>query len=733
MCGITVVICKKHTKNAVSLLLTSLEQLQNRGYDSFGLSAIVDSEEHKVVFDIPKVVFNINKVACITPSDTFETFKNKTKDIKTDIVIGHTRWATHGVISVENAHPHLSMSKKIALVHNGIIENYKAIKDRLSSAVGAVSTDTSAVSTDTSATYAVITDTRAASTDTSYIFTSQTDSEVIANLIDYYYVVKRETIENAIQKAVAELSGTYGLAIQCIDHPDKIFIIRNGSPLLIGENEDYIMATSEVSGFVNQMKHYYTLKKNDLIILSQKDGTSIYSENHSDNMCADNMCADNVCADNYSATEAEARHLSKNMKKMTCKNDTIVLTPAPFKHWTIKEIHEQKDTLLRATNNGARLHLNKIKLGGIDMLRDYIGEIETILLVGCGTSLHACQIGASFLKTYQNGYLYVNHISAYDAAEFTISDIPKRGKTLVIMISQSGETMDLHRIMPFVKERGCLTMGIINVVDSLIAREVDCGIYMNAGRENAVASTKSFTSSLMILKLFSIWFFQESCLVETLLTPPIRFECKTQNMIGLGSKFAKVCQNIRDVIEQVGKLNEIYKYNYEYPFTEDYPFNECNTALYNSESKITYAMLSALNKDNLFILGKGRMEYIAKEAALKLKEICYIHAEAYSGSALKHGPFALLTDGFPVIFLINKEHKDKMWNAYQEVKSRRAFCLVISEMDLPVSPLIKIPENDDLQEILYMVALQHICYYISQMRGINPDTPRNLAKVVTVE
>ena len=678
MCGITVVICKKQTKNAVSILLTSLEQLQNRGYDSFGLSATSAADTSAADTSAADTsaadtsaadtsAFDIQKVACISPTDTFDSFKTKTKDIKTDVVMGHTRWATHGVISTENAHPHLSMSKKIALVHNGIIENYKAIKDRLTN-------------------------------DATYKFTSQTDSEVIANLIDYYYVVKSDPIETAIQKAVAELSGTYGLAIQCIDHPDKTFIIRNGSPLLIGENDDYIMATSEVSGFVNQMKHYYTVKNNDLIIFSQKDGIKTTT--------------------------------TKSLKKMSCHNEAIVLSPDPYKHWTIKEIHEQKDTLLRATNNGARIHLNKIKLGGIDKLREYIREIETIVLVGCGTSLHACQIGAFYLKKFQN-LGNVNHICTYDAAEFSVLDIPKEGTTLVIMISQSGETMDLHRILPFVKERGCLTMGIINVVDSLIAREVDCGIYMNAGRENAVASTKSFTSSLMILKLFSIWFYQEFCISDTLTTPPIHYEVKKHiNVLG---EFAPVCQNIRNVIEQVGKLNEIYKYNAEYPFTDDYPFNKCDTSLYNSESKITHNMLSGLNKENLFILGKGRMECIAKEAALKLKEICYIHAEAYSGSALKHGPFALLTDGFPVILLIDKENKDKMWNAYQEVKSRRAYCLVISELELNCENLIKIPENGELQEILYMVSLQHICYSLSQLRGINPDTPRNLAKVVTVE
>jgi glucosamine--fructose-6-phosphate aminotransferase (isomerizing) len=450
------------------------------------------------------------------------------------------------------------------------------------------------------------------------------------------------------------------------------------------------------------MKHYYTVKNNDLIIFSQQDGIKTTSA------------------------------ASASLKKMMCHNEAIVLSPAPYNHWTLKEIHEQKDTLLRATNNGARIHLNKIKLGGVDMLRDYIREIETIVLVGCGTSLHACQIGVFYLKKFQQlGYGNVNHICSYDAAEFSALDIPKKGKTLVIMISQSGETMDLHRILPFVKERGCLTMGIINVVDSLIAREVDCGIYMNAGRENAVASTKSFTSSLMILKLFSIWFYQEICISDTF----THIDSKKHNTNNiLGGEFTSVCQNIRNVVEQVGKLNEIYKYNCDYPFNDDYPFNECDKTIYNNNERFT--MLTCLNKENLFILGKGRMECIAKEAALKLKEICYIHAEAYSGSALKHGPFALLTEGFPVIFLIDKENKDKMWNAYQEVKSRRAYCLVISELDLPSVPaeqLIKIPENGELQEILYMVTLQHICYSLSQLRGINPDTPRNLAKVVTVE
>ena len=639
MCGISVVLSKQKNKKAVPLLLTSLEQLQNRGYDSFGLSSIIDSE----------TPFNIHKVACTSSVKNFEYFKEKTKDIESNVVMGHTRWATHGVISDENAHPHVSMTGTISLVHNGIIENYKSIKASL--------------------------------IENGYTFNSQTDSEVIANLIDYHYTVLNEPIEDSIQNAIHELSGTYGLAIQCLDYPENTYIIRNGSPMLVGENDDYIMATSEVSGFVNQMKHYYTLTNNDLICFSLKEG--IKSKK------------------------------TQQLKKMECRNENIVLTPAPYPHWTLKEIHEQKDSLLRATNNGGRIFLNKIKLGGIGIVRDYIRDIENILLIGCGTSLHACQIGAFYLKKYQCGI--VNHISVFDAAEFTPSDIPKRGKSLVIMISQSGETMDLHRVLPFVKERGCLTMGIINVVDSLIAREVDCGIYMNAGRENAVASTKSFTSSLMILKMFSLWFYQEFMISESFVIP----SSPSNSQSHLLREYEPICNNIRNIIEQVGTLNS---------------FSATNELF-------TPTMLDRLNQENMFILGKGKMECVAKEAALKLKEICYIHAEAYSGSALKHGPFALLKEGFPVIFLIDKENKDKMMNAYQEVKSRKAYCLVISELPLFTNDVdvdienhfIRIPENGDIQEILYMVVLQHLCYSISQRRGINPDNPRNLAKVVTVE
>ena len=270
------------------------------------------------------------------------------------------------------------------------------------------------------------------------------------------------------------------------------------------------------------------------------------------------------------------------------------------------------------------------------------------------------------------------------------------------MCSQSGETKDLHRVIQLTKDHpDILTMGVINVVDSLIAREVNCGVYMNAGREVAVASTKSFTSSVLIFKLFSLWYFQNK-----------NRQINNDNDFNEINQHIEKIQNVRNISEQVSSINN------------------------NINRLINETHISLLNYENVFILGKGKMEHIAKEIALKMKEICYIHAEGYSGSALKHGPFALLTPGFPVILLIDKDNEDKMWNVYKEIQSREANILVISELnnlEIDKTKYIIVPENTDLQEILFAVVLQHICYRLAVKREINPDKPRNLAKVVTVE
>lgn len=620
MCGISAIICKYKNNNSIQLLLQSLGQLQNRGYDSFGMSCINANNK-----------FHIHKKACIDQrEDHFERFSNELQDLNTNISVGHTRWATHGVISEANAHPHLSHSGKLSLIHNGIIENYKILKKEL--------------------------------LNEGFIFKSDTDSEVIVNLIDYYYDRQKIDIENAIKMAIGRLEGTYGLVIQCIDRNTSLYIIRNGSPILVGENENHIIATSEASGFLNQMNNYYVIENNDLVVLSAEYGI-------------------------------KSNIIYKHVKN---KNASYELTPEPYVHWTLKEIMDQSHSLLNSLNNGGRIFNTQIKLGGLDYIKPHIDDIENIIFMGCGTSLNACHIGRIYLKSLSA----VNNIQCFDAAEFEMSDIPLSGKTLLVMCSQSGETKDLHRVIQLIKDKpNIITMGVINVVDSLIAREVDCGIYMNAGREVAVASTKSFTCSLLIFKLFSLWYFQTK-----------------NNNIKLNNENIKLnkytIQNIRNINIQVESINN------------------------NIDSLINDTHISLLNEENVFILGKGKMENIAKEMALKMKEICYIHAEGYSGSALKHGPFALLTPGFPVILIIDKDNEDKMWNVYKEIESRNANILVVSEisnLELDPTKYIIVPENKELQEILFMIVLQHICYKLALKREINPDKPRNLAKVVTVE
>jgi len=615
MCGISAIICKNKNNNSLQILLNSLGQLQNRGYDSFGMSCINASNK-----------FYVHKKACIDQSeDHFTSFSNELQDVAANISIGHTRWATHGVISEENAHPHISQSGKLSLIHNGIIENYKILKTELLCK--------------------------------GFIFKSDTDSEVIVNLIDYYYNLPEIEIDVAIKMTIDRLEGTYGLVIQCIDNPSSVYIIRNGSPILVGENENYIIATSEASGFLNQMNNYYVIENNDLVVLSIDDGIKT-----------------NII-----------------YKPVKAQNTLHNLTPDPYEHWTLKEIMDQSYSLLNSLNNGGRIFNTQIKLGGLDYIKSYIDNIVNVIFMGSGTSLNACHIGRIYLKSLS----VVNNVQCFDAAEFDINDIPLSGKTLLVMCSQSGETKDLHRVIQLINDKpDIITMGVINVVDSLIAREVDCGIYMNAGREVAVASTKSFTSSLLIFKLFSLWYFQT---------------IKYNNNINLNKS---IIQNIRNINIQVETINN------------------------NINSLINDIHISLLNAENLFILGKGKMEHIAKETALKMKEICYIHAEGYSGSALKHGPFALLTPDFPVILIIDKENEDKMWNVYKEIESRKANILVISEisnLELDPTKYIIVPENKELQEILLITILQHICYKLALKREINPDQHRHLAKVVPVE
>ena len=606
MCGIVAYLGSEPYEEFV---ISGLKLLQNRGYDSVGISCIENGGLETMKFASSNTFDSLGKL---------ETHVLEKKRISS-CAIGHTRWATHGGKTDVNAHPHHDNKNRIAIVHNGIIENFQDIKSKL--------------------------------LEKGYFFKSQTDTEVISVLIGFH-LDNNETIENAIQKTVEELSGTWALVIIHCDYPNKIWITRNGSPLLLGMEDEYIMIASEQIAFANYINKYIVLDNHDLIEISKEERTIKYNKNIH-------------------------RYVVKEKN-----HGTIELTPTGYEHWMLKEIMEQPDAIIRSTNNGGRIEDNiSVKLGGLDSCKSRLLEVNHLIILGCGTSFHA---GLWSLDIFKNLDVF-DTVVAYDGAEFGIKDIPKKGKSAVILLSQSGETLDLHRCIQIAKDYDLITIGIVNVVDSLIARESICGVYLNSGRENSVASTKSFTNQCVVLAMVAIWF--------------------SQNRGTCIEKRKKMISDLRNVSFQMQSI------------------------LNNSDS-VLHIVKNILQTKSLFILGKGRSEAIAKEASLKLKEIAYIHAEGYSSSALKHGPFALIEKGLPIIILdIDGEHRDKNRNAYQEILARDAYVIKISDMD---GDLI-INNNATFGGLLANVYIQLISYYIALEKGHNPDYPRNLAKVVTVE
>ena len=634
MCGIYGILSSNENINIIEFILEGLLQLQNRGYDSSGIYCLAEKNKEYIY----------EKYASTEKMDALEKLNSLNIENKNYCTgIGHNRWATHGPKNDINSHPHCSNNEEFIIVHNGIIENYQKIKDKLR--------------------------------ENGFIFYSGTDTEVIANLLEYNYKQKNKinndndndniynnddkdySILDCIQYTIHELEGTYGLVIIYKNEINKIYCVRNGSPLLVGYNDEYCIITSEQSGFCNKVNTYLTLQNDDICEIEIKNNKINLN-----------------CKHNY---------VLKNI--LNLDND---LTPDPYDHWTLKEIFEQPKKILNSINLGGRiLDKNLVKLGGLDMNKDKLTNIENIILLGCGTSYYSCMYGKDFFKRLCN----FNTIQLFDGADFEENDIPQKGETLLIFVSQSGETKDLHRCIHIAQKKNVLTMGIINVVDSLIAREVDFGIYCNAGREMGVASTKAFTTQVVCLSLCAIWFSQNRELQDKLRTQMI------QDLQNLSTNF-QIC------------LNTMVK-----------------------QLEAPLALLSEY--DNLFILGKNNDECIAKEGSLKIKEISYIHSEGYSSSSLKHGPFALLGSNMPIILLNNNiEYESKVLNCYEEVDSRNSpIIFITNNIKLKKENTIYIPYNKSFSSLLGIIPLQLMAYYLSIKKGINPDKPKNLAKVVTVE
>lgn len=608
MCGIIAYI---GLQEAYDKIFKGLLMLQNRGYDSAGISCFKNKEIVSLKFasDLKNNVSALNKIE--EGSNIFEDCL---------IGMGHTRWATHGSKTDMNAHPHSSNDGKVWIVHNGIIENYMTIKKRL--------------------------------LELGYKFYSETDTEIICNLVSQYYK-ETENIQESIMKTVDELEGTWGLVIMCVDYPDSLFAIRHGSSLLVGFGDNSIIISSEKSGFYDNVNNYIVVENGDLIEMNKTD--SDVSINYTRQ---------------YSLTEYSS--------------ENIELYPDPYPYWTLKEIYEQPVSINRTIGNGGRIKDEyEIKLGGLFNEIDQIKELEHLILLGCGTSYYAGLHAIYFFKDLCE----LTTVQIFNGAEFTAKDIPKRGKTGLLLLSQSGETKDLYRCIEIGKENNLLLIGVVNVVDSLIAREVDCGSYLNAGKEVGVAATKTFTSQVMLLSLIALYFSQQQDISRN----------KRKQYI---KDIHKIGHNIENTIT---KIHEQIK--------------EIADKIKDSKS--------------IFVLGKGKLSSIAFEGALKIKELSYIHAEGFAISSLRHGPYSLLEEGVPVILLANSNIDSYI----EEICSRGAYPICITDNSSYVKEGVEkivIDRNSSYNGILYVIALQLLAYEITIQKEINPDFPRNLAKSVTV-
>ncbi|MFA4839010.1 MAG: glutamine--fructose-6-phosphate transaminase (isomerizing) [Candidatus Neomarinimicrobiota bacterium] len=599
MCGIIAYIGRRP---ALTILLDGLKKLEYRGYDSAGFSVITGND--LVTVKRKGRIQELEKAVDLSATDS-------------RIGIAHTRWATHGEPNEINAHPHLSCDRSIAVVHNGIIENYSVLKEVLISE--------------------------------GHRFTSDTDSEVIAHLIEKFY---RGNLESAVAAALENVEGTYGLAVLHRSE-NKIVVARKGSPMVIGFGQNETIVASDAIAIVAHTKKVVYLNDNEIATVTgtgcavrKLDGSTITPE---------------VQEIRWTAGQIEKRG---------------------FKHFMLKEIYEQPEAILNTLRG--RIKDGEIKLS----LSVDFGRVKRILLTACGTSWHSALIGKFYFEKYAGIPTEVDYASEFRYRQGVIGE-----DVLVVVISQSGETADTLAALRKAKSAGAQVVGIVNAVGSTIAREVNSGIYLHAGPEIGVASTKAFVCQTMALLQLSLWFRQE----KRLPVPHALIE-----------RLSMIPKQIEEIL---GNAPMIAKIASEYS-----------------------------QKQNALYLGRGISFPVALEGALKLKEISYIHAEGYPAAEMKHGPIALIDENMPVVFLAtNGQVFDKVMSNMQEVKARRGIILTVTDRENKILSALSnyifyVPETDeDLSPLLNVIPLQLLAYDIADQKGLNVDKPRNLAKSVTVE
>lgn len=613
MCGIVGYIGEK---KACPILLTGLTALEYRGYDSAGIASIED-DKICVMKDKGRVA-NLNNIRGI----------NK---LSGTVGIAHTRWATHGKPSKENAHPHMDNSETFAVVHNGIIENYTELRKFL--------------------------------TDNGYKFLSQTDTEVIPNLIHYHFSKDTNDDENkflrSVQSATKDLKGSFAIEVLCNLYPDKMVVVRKDSPLVIGKGITGYHIASDIPALLEFTRDFYLLDDYEFALI-EKNSIKFYN--------------------------SDLVEHSKELKNIEW--DSSAAEKNGYEDYMLKEIFEQP-TAIRETI-GSRLKLGEpCNFSDINITKEYLSTINKIFIIACGTAMHAGLTGKKFIENLCNIPVEVDIASEFRYRNPIIDE-----KTLCIFISQSGETADTIAALKLSKSKGAKTLAVSNVIGSSITREADYTIYTHAGPEIAVASTKAYTSQVVLLGILAIYFAEilESTDSETL-------------------------ENLKKDIFDLPKKIE--------------------TSLKASDEVKKFAKKISKEKD-VFFIGRGSDYNVALEGSLKLKEISYIHSEAYASGELKHGPIALIEKGITVIsILTDKNLLEKSISNIEEVITRGAKTFIVTNQDIENSNFDNVVKIEDtnplLSPILSVIPLQLLAYYISKDKGLDVDKPRNLAKSVTVE
>lgn len=608
MCGIIGYIGKDISIKSLDLGIEALKRLEYRGYDSAGL-AFWDSRA--------KQIFSRKAVGKIASLESRLDFPNT---ISANPVILHTRWATHGGVTEENAHPHCDCTKNIWVIHNGIIENFQALRQQLRAE--------------------------------GHVFSSETDTEIIAHLIEKHFT---GNLEEAVKEALRYIEGTYGLAVIARDDPGKIVAARLSSPLLIGIGKDEYLLASDPAAVIARTRKVVYLDDGEIAVIG-RDKFSIIREK---------------------------------------KPQEIEWTPddyekAGYPHFMLKEIMEQPEVLENAIKGRLIPEEGNAKLGGLDLVQKQLRAVEKAYIVACGTARHAAIAGEYMFEEF------TGILTKSDAAsEFRYRDTILDRRSIVIAVSQSGETADTLAAIREAKARGILTLGITNVVGSTQARETDAGVYTRTGPEISVASTKAFTSQLVILVLMTLFLGRQRQLSQA-----------------AGQKIAESLQRIpalaAHILEQRDRIQEMaYKY-------KDF--------------------------DNFLYLGRKYNYPVAREGAHKIKETAYVHAEGCRGGEPKHGELALLSEKFPCVCVVpNDSVYSKMISNIQEIKARKSPVIAVAtegntEIKDIADDVLYIPETlEVLTPILSIIPLQLFGYHVAALRGCDIDKPRNLAKSVTVE